>query len=74
MALPKIIEELFDAMYECQIGLFVDKAKGQARYEEILLQATEQFGCSRAELLKFLRGRYRDWVRKNKLPQPPKEQ
>ena len=61
-------------MYESHTGIFGDKAKAQARYEEILLQATEQFGCSRAELLKFLSGRYRDWVRKNKLPQPPREQ
>jgi hypothetical protein len=73
VAQPEIIEELFSARYDRDMGLFADKAQSQARYEAILEQATKQFRCSREELLKFLRGRYREWVRKNKLPQPPKE-
>jgi hypothetical protein len=73
VALPEIIEELFGALYESQSGIFGNKAEARDRYEKILLGATTQFRCSRAELLKLVAPRYRRWIAENKLPQPPKE-
>jgi hypothetical protein len=39
VAQPEIIEELFSARYDRDMGLFADKAQSQARYEAILEQA-----------------------------------
>ena len=73
MALPEIIEELFSALYESQTGIFGDKAQAQARVEEIQERASKYYGCTKEMLLKTVMGRYRTWVRENRLPEPPAE-
>jgi hypothetical protein len=70
VSLPKLIEELFSALYESRTGIFGEKAKAHARYKAILERATREFNCDRATLLKVVGPRYHRWIRKNKLPQP----
>jgi hypothetical protein len=73
MAVPEIIEELFSARYDWQMGIFGDKAKAYDRYREIVFRAAKQFYCKPEELLRVVGPRYRRWIAENKMPQPPKE-
>jgi hypothetical protein len=66
----EIIEEFFDAWYQFQTAPFEKKAEAGKRYEAILQKLINEFGLNRE---KGLGPRYGTWMRRNKLPQPPKE-
>lgn len=73
MAHPQIIEELFAGRYELQTAPFDKKAEAWSRYEVMLQKLMMELGLSRETLLKGLGLRYGDWMRRNKLAQPPTE-
>jgi len=70
---PEIIDQLFEARYEYETALFTDKAQARIRYRTIFLEVIAHYHCDEIELHKVLRGHYREWIRQNKLPDPPKE-
>jgi len=73
VAHPEIVEELFNALYESQTASFDKKAEAWSRYDAILQKLMMELDLSRGTLLRGLGPRYGEWMRRNKLPQPPKE-
>lgn len=73
MPRPEIIDRLFEARYEYEMALFIDKAQARIRWRTIFLEIIQHHNRTEEQLQQVLRGRYREWIRQNKLPQPPKE-
>lgn len=74
MPWPEIIVRLFQARYDYEWAPFVTKAQAKERFDAVVLEVTVQFNCSKDELLsaRWYHEYYREWVRQNKLPKPPK--
>lgn len=74
MSLPEIFEEYFSALYESRTGIFNDKAEAKARSDAILEQIASDYHVDKNVVKKVSGPRFWDWIRENKLPEPPPEE